>query len=232
MALVEEQEHLGLGIILRSFSIFLVFIAVTFLVAGRLDYWQGWVFNALNIFFLLVTFVVLHDRKDLIKERLKPGVGMKRWDKTYYMISTPLFFLMLVVSILDVARFQWQPKVSFAFMLIGIILYILGQSIILWAKVTNKFFSSVVRIQTDRGQEVCSEGPYHFIRHPGYLSGIIFTIGTPLMLGSFWGLIPAIVTVILIVGRTYLEDATLQHELAGYREYMKTVRYRLIPFIW
>jgi hypothetical protein len=131
MASVEEQEHLGLGIILRSFSIFLVFIAVTFLVAGRLDYLQGWVFNALNIFFLLVTFVVLHDRKDLIKERLKPGAGMKRWDRTYYMVSTPLFFLMLVVSILDAARFQWQPKVSVAFMLIGIILYILGQSIIL-----------------------------------------------------------------------------------------------------
>jgi protein-S-isoprenylcysteine O-methyltransferase Ste14 len=229
---LNQKEKLGIKLILKSLSVFLVFILITFLAAGRLDYWQGWVFNGLNIFFILLTFLVLRDQKDLIKERLQPGKGMKQWDRIYYMVSTPLFFVMFILSILDGARFAWEPTVPFIIMLVGIILYSIGQIIILWAKKTNRFFSSVVRIQADRKHEVCTTGPYRFVRHPGYLSGLIFTIGTPLMLGSFWGLLPAIATILLMCGRTYLEDTTLKNELPGYRDYSKKVRYRIIPFLW
>lgn len=90
----------------------------------------------------------------------------------------------------------------------------------------------MVRIQSDRKQTVCSNGSYRFIRHPGYLGGIIFTIATPFLLGSFWGLIPIIFTLIPVFIRTYLEDETLKKELTGYTEYSKKVRYRIIPFIW
>ena len=98
---------------------------------------------------------------------------------------------------------------------------------------TFKFaFSSVVRIQSARKQTVCSDGPYRYVRHPGYAGGFIFTIGTPFVLGSFWGLLPAGITIILMIGRTYLEDTTLKAELKGYKDYAKKVRYRLIPFLW
>jgi len=227
-----QKEKLGIRLVLKSFSILLFFLAFTFIIAGRLDYWQGWVFNGLNFFFIIVTYFVLIDRKDLIKERLKPGVGMKRWDRVYYWVSTPIYFLMIGISILDASRFHWEPIVSLIFILLAIVFYSVGQIIIIWAKKANKFFSSVVRIQSDRKHTVCSNGPYRFIRHPGYLGGLIYTIATPLLLGSFWGLILVIFTVIPLFIRTYLEDKTLKKELAGYIEYSKKVKYRIIPFLW
>lgn len=228
----KEKEKLGIRLTLKSLSVLIVFVLITFLVAGRLDYWQGWVFNGVNIFFIALTFVVLRDRVDLIKERLKPGERAKPWDRIYYIVSTPLFFVMFILSIVDAARFAWRPTVPFLVVILGIVLYSLGQIILLWAKHTNRFFSSVVRIQQDRNQTVCTEGPYRFVRHPGYLGGIIFTLATPLMLGSYWGMIPATLTIIVVFVRTYLEDTTLQKELPGYRDYTQKVRYKIIPFVW
>jgi protein-S-isoprenylcysteine O-methyltransferase Ste14 len=227
-----QNEKLGIKLFLKSISIFIILIVVTFITAGRLDYWQGWIFNCLNIFFILVTYIVLIDQKDLIKERLKPGKGMKKWDRVYYAISTPIFFITLIISVLDAGRFYWKPYVPLIITFIGIIFFSIGQIIIIWAKKKNNYFSSVVRIQSDRKQKVCNDGPYRFVRHPGYLGGLIFTIATPFVLGSFWGLIPAIITIMLMFGRTYLEDKTLKKELTGYKEYSKKVKYRLIPFIW
>ncbi len=232
MESTNQKETLGLRIVLKSVLLLLVFIIITFVAAGTLEYWQGWVFNGLNLFFILLTYVVLIDRKDLIKERLKPGEGMKRWDRTYYAISTPLFFVMLIFSILDATRFTWGPTVPFIGVILGILLYCIGQTIVLWAKRANRFFSSVVRIQSDRKQEVCSTGPYRFVRHPGYLGGLVFSLGTPLMLGSYWGLVPLALTILLMFWRTSLEDATLKKELPGYEDYSNKVRHKIIPGLW
>ena len=89
-----------------------------------------------------------------------------------------------------------------------------------------------LRIQKDRGQTVCKDGPYRFVRHPGYLGGLLFTIVTPFVLSSFWGLIPTVIAVVLLFIRTYLEDKTLQMELEGYTDYTNEARYRLLPGIW
>jgi len=97
---------------------------------------------------------------------------------------------------------------------------------------TNNFFSFTVRIQKGRGQEVVQNGPYHFIRHPGYVGGILMAISSSLVLGSLWALIPASIVTILLIIRTYLEDITLQKELQGYNEYSKEVRFRLLPGVW
>ncbi|MDD3754806.1 MAG: isoprenylcysteine carboxylmethyltransferase family protein, partial [Methanobacterium sp.] len=106
------------------------------------------------------------------------------------------------------------------------------QAIFLWAKNVNKFFSAVVRIQKDRGQTVCKEGPYRYIRHPGYLGSLIYLSVTPLVLGSFWGLILVIIPFILLLIRTNLEDDTLKKELDGYTEYAREVKYKILPGIW
>jgi len=227
-----KKERLGIRLILKSVLFFVIFIAVTFILAGRIDYWSGWIFNGLGIFFLILTYILLLDNKDLMKERLKPGKGMKKWDKIYYAASTPIFFIMFIVSVLDAGRFNWGPQVPLGVVILGILLYSIGQMIVLWAKRTNKFFSSVVRIQSDRGQKVCKDGPYRFVRHPGYVGGILFSIATPIVLGSFLGLAPLPMIIILVFIRTYLEDKTLQKELPGYLDYMKEVRYRLLPGIW
>ena len=101
-----------------------------------------------------------------------------------------------------------------------------------WALVVNKYFSAIIRIQTDRGHTVITGGPYRYVRHPGYAGGVIANLVIPLMLGSLWALIPAVLTVIILFIRTAKEDQTLIDELPGYVEYAQRTRYRLIPGIW
>jgi len=101
-----------------------------------------------------------------------------------------------------------------------------------WATFTNRFFSSHVRIQADRGHTIVRTGPYRFMRHPGYTSGIVSWLSTPIFFSSIWAWIPTILTIIGYIIRTALEDRTLQEELPGYMEYTQEVRYRLLPGIW
>jgi len=98
--------------------------------------------------------------------------------------------------------------------------------------VSNKFFSTLIRLQTDRQHTVVTEGPYKYVRHPGYLGYIIFTLATPIALGTFWGLVFSGIIGILLIVRTTLEDATLKKELPGYAEYTENVKNKLIPFLW
>lgn len=225
-----EKEKLEGKLIFKSIFFFALIIAITFIGAGRIDYWQGWIYNGLNIIFLLLSYFLLP--RELIEERLKPKEGMKKWDKIYYIVSIPVYFAILIISILDGGRFDWEPRIPILVVIIGVVVYTIGQIIVLWAKKVNKFFSTVVRIQKDRGQTVCKDGPYRFVRHPGYLGGLLCNIVTPFVLSSFWGLIPAVIAVVLLFIRTYLEDKTLQRELEGYTDYTNEARYRLLPGIW
>jgi protein-S-isoprenylcysteine O-methyltransferase Ste14 len=114
----------------------------------------------------------------------------------------------------------------------GAAVYLFGQTIFLRAKYENRFLSSVVRLQKDRGQTVCSTGPYRFVRHPAYVGGILFSLASPIVLGSLWALIPQVIACTALVVRTYLEDRLLQKELDGFADYAKRVRYRLLPGVW
>ena len=116
--------------------------------------------------------------------------------------------------------------------LLGIFLTALGYAISAWAFIENRFFSSVVRIQKDRGHAVCDSGPYRIVRHPGYAGNVLPLPGIALALSSLWTLIPAALALVIIVIRTALEDRTLQEELPGYQEYARRVRYRLFPGIY
>jgi protein-S-isoprenylcysteine O-methyltransferase Ste14 len=113
--------------------------------------------------------------------------------------------------------------------LLGVVLgYVLGT----WAMVTNAYFSAVVRIQKDRGHKVVTDGPYRFVRHPAYAGGVVSSIAMPLMLGSFWALVPSGIALIFLVIRTKNEDKMLMEELPGYSDYAQQTRYRLVPGIW
>jgi protein-S-isoprenylcysteine O-methyltransferase Ste14 len=138
----------------------------------------------------------------------------------------------MLIGGLDAGRYGWSPKFSWWVYILSTLVYLFGQAIFLWAKRTNRFFSAVVRIQKDRGQQVCQEGPYKYVRHPGYIGGIFFTILTPILLGSLWGLIPQGIVIVYMIVRTKLEDDTLKKELPGYVEYANKVKYRLVPGIW
>ncbi len=219
------------GVLLRTLATPLLLLAALLLAAGRLGYWQGWVYGGCTFLLLAVNFLILRGRPDLLQERLSPGKGMKSWDKLYFALSSPLYFAAIVLAALDAGRFAWGPAVPAWVSLLGCGLYLLGQAIHFWAKATNRWFATVVRIQTDRGQRVCTRGPYRFVRHPGYAGGLLFMLATPLLLGSWLALIPQAIAAALLVLRTYLEDRTLQAELPGYAQYARKVRHRLCP-IW
>jgi protein-S-isoprenylcysteine O-methyltransferase Ste14 len=110
--------------------------------------------------------------------------------------------------------------------------FVLGQGLFSWAMASNKYFSTCVRIQIDRGHTVATSGPYRYIRHPGYVGYTVSFLGMSLALGSLWAIIPAGLIACLLVVRTALEDRTLQDELPGYKDYAQRVRYRLLPGIW
>ena len=98
--------------------------------------------------------------------------------------------------------------------------------------IANRYFSGMVRIQSDRGHPVVADGPYGWIRHPGHVGAIVSYLGMPAVFGSPWAWAPAVALVILVIVRTSLEDATLRAELEGYRAYADRVRYRLLPGVW
>lgn len=215
-----------------GFFTLLLMIAMILFLAGRMNYWQGWAFGVITVLLVLVKSIFFPSRSDLIEERIKPGPGTKWWDKVFYAFYIPAFFAIIIIGSLDGGRFGWTSSLPVFVYISGYILYIFSISIFLWAQQINRFFSSVVRIQHDRGHEVIQTGPYKYVRHPGYIGGILMAISTALVLGSLYALIPAGGVVILLIIRTYLEDTTLQKELPGYADYAKKVSFRLLPGVW
>lgn len=220
------------GIIIIGIFEIAIIMALTFWLAGRLDYWQGWAFWALTLVLVFITIILFRDKMDLAKERISPGPGMKWWDKIIWAIYLPAFLAVAVVAPLDAGRFMWSPQLPIYVYIISYAAYIFSITLSGWAMLVNKWFSSVVRIQKDREQKVVQTGPYRFVRHPGYVAGILMALSIAVALGSLWALVPAGIVVICLVVRTYLEDVTLQKELEGYKEFTKKTKYRLIPGIW
>ena len=218
-------------IVLRAVFAPLLMMGLLFLVAARWDYWQAWVYFILNVIILLLMTTLFTKNAELVEERLNPKEGMKGWDKFYFAVTTPMYIISLVLAGLD-ARFGWTRDMPLAVYISGIVIYAIGQAIFLWARYTNNYFFSVVRIQTDRGQTVCKDGPYRFVRHPGYVGGFLFTITIGLMLGSWWASIPQVIAAAMLIWRTAREDKTLQAELPGYREFSQETKYRLLPGVW
>jgi protein-S-isoprenylcysteine O-methyltransferase Ste14 len=143
----------------------------------------------------------------------------KRWDKPLSSIIGLWGTLIVwIVAGLNV-RFGWPPPIPIGWQILGVIVFVLSTLFGTWAMLENRFFSAVVRIQTDRGHTVVTTGPYRFMRHPGYAAGILGYLAMPLLLNSLWAFIPALLTIVLIIVRTKLEDETLQAELPDYGEY-------------
>lgn len=142
------------------------------------------------------------------------------------------YVISVVIAGLDSGRFQWSPNFHWSIYVLGIVLTLIGQTIFLTARKENKYFSSIVRIQTDRGHAVCDTGIYKIVRHPGYLGMTISLIGFPLITGSIWSIITILIAIILLFVRTYFEDEALKNELSGYVEYTQKTHKRLIPKIW
>src|SRR5512138_257877 len=217
------------SLVLRYFAGTSFVAGLLFFSAGRLDYWQGWAFFLISLVLIVLNGLLLSGDPGLAAERLRPGRGAKWWDKAYLLLSTPLYAAGLVVGGIDAGRAHWSAPLGVAPYAGAVLLFIMGQALFLWAKKVNPFFSSVSRIQADRRQTVCREGPYRFCRHPGYLGGLVFGLTTPLVLGSYWAFVPQGLAALLLVSRTVLEDRMLTRDLLWYAEYKQSVRSLLVP---
>ena len=212
----------------------LVFLqaVLLFVSAGTLRWPAGWRYIGLYVLMLAgASILLIPNRREVIEERSKGVKGGKRWDYwlTQLMIIPSLGTL--VVSGLD-QRWNWTRPLPLWLPLIGGLLFLVGYALVLWAMVANKYFSQVVRIQSERGHVAVTAGPYRFIRHPGYLGMTTSLLGAVFLLGSLYGLVCFVVYLVLIFLRTALEDRTLLAELPGYPEYAKRTRFRLVPGLW
>jgi protein-S-isoprenylcysteine O-methyltransferase Ste14 len=213
-----------------------IFIPLVLLVCGGdFGWWQAWGYSLL--------IVAAGPGGRIWAERRHPGLlaerqnmekakNAKAWDKVFApLMALSVSFPPVIVAGLD-HRFGWSPVFPLWLIVLGFFLIALGYAFAAWALIENRFFSSVVRIQVDRGHVVCDSGPYRIVRHPGYAGNMLALPGMVLALSSIWTLIPAAVALIIAAIRTVLEDQTLQDELPGYRVYAQRVRYRLIPGIY
>lgn len=205
--------------------------ALYFLCAGRVDLPFAWCYFASHTVFGLGT-VAIADRRSpgFALERLKPAAGEQ--DRIFKPVGSVSTLTVLAIAGLDVGRLHWPPIVSWPAQLAGFLLDFAGFLIVCRAMLDNAYFSSAVRLQPDRAQVVVRKGLYAIVRHPGYTGGILYLAMNGLALGSWWAGLAGIPMVVLTLRRTALEDKMLESGLAGYAEYAKEVRYRLVPGVW
>jgi len=210
----------------------LVWGAVLFGAAGRLDWARGWIYFGVSLFSLAVNSVVVFWKNpELVAERWKRRKPTKPLDKVFMVLYVPTVIALPLVAGLDAVRFRWSP-LPFETVWPGVALQLLAIPPMAWAMATNPYLEPTVRIQHDRGHKVITTGPYAVVRHPMYVGGILALLGAPLVLGSAWAFAPTGFAVLLFVFRTAFEDRTLCEELAGYKEYAQRTRFRLVPGLW
>jgi protein-S-isoprenylcysteine O-methyltransferase Ste14 len=211
-------------------------VPLVLLVVGRdPSWWQAWAFS------LLVQVAGVGGRAwaerrhpGLLTDRLRFGRGqeVEPWDRVLApLMGFSVLYLLVIVAGLD-HRYRWTTPFSTWINGVGLLLCALGYAFAVWALVENRFFTSTVRIQTERGHQVCDSGPYRFVRHPGYAGNLLVVVCIPLALDTLWTFVAAGFALGVSVVRTVLEDHMLMEKLPGYREYARRIPYRLFPGLW
>lgn len=208
---------------------------ILFLLAGRADWWEAWVMTGLFVVVLFESRLLMVARDpDLALERAnwKRQPAVAAGDKPLLVLVALIGpFAQWVIAGLD-KRWGGSPALPPWLELAAFVIVALGYALSAWARAANRFFSAVVRIQADRGHTLITRGPYRFVRHPGYAGGLLTYLAMPLALGTLWAFLPAFVIGIGLIVRAAREDRFLQRELAGYKDYARQTRARLLPGIW
>ncbi|HYA86405.1 MAG TPA: isoprenylcysteine carboxylmethyltransferase family protein [Nitrospirota bacterium] len=226
---------MSIGMIIFTFLYILFFPAVLLILSGDILWLKGWIFAIWFIVLCFVTIIHLY-RTDpaLLAERYRwPGSGnQKRWDKYVVYALVIGFTVWIVIMPLDAKRYGWTEHFPSWIQILGGLLLVLSSIFFYRSYSDNTYASPLVRIQRERNQQVVSTGVYSIVRHPMYLGSLLLFLGTPMLLASFYGLILGLVNVVILAMRIIGEEKMLISELDGYKEYLRKVRYRLIPFIW
>jgi protein-S-isoprenylcysteine O-methyltransferase Ste14 len=219
---------------LQIAGMFAVIGVVLFIAAGSVAWPAGWVFLiSFLVFTVALSAWLLKHNPGLLTERMT-GIGkadQKRWDKVFFALAQVIFLTWLILMPLDAVRFGWSDMPGWL-QVVGALMLFCSYYLFFLTFRANAFLSPAVRIQSEREQTVISTGRYHYVRHPMYATAMIFLAGTSLLLGSWYGLILALVLMAAVAFRAVQEERTLWAELPGYDAYLAQVRYRLIPYVW
>ena len=208
--------------------------ALLFIPAGTADWPAAWIYLAeMGLATLVITIWLARYNPALLAERMSPLIqrDQKKWDKLLMIVLIVLWCAWFMLMGLDAVRYGWSAVPPWA-QALGAMAILVAMYVFFLTVRVNSFAAPVVKIQTERGHKVVSDGPYAIVRHPMYAGALLLFAGTPLLLGSWWGLALAPVITVLLAARAVLEERTLARELDGYAEYAARVRYRLIPLVW
>jgi protein-S-isoprenylcysteine O-methyltransferase Ste14 len=195
--------------------------------AGRLDIAAFWEYLLVCSVGFVVAASILDP--DLFQERVRPGGQPLKL--RYYALLLPLMAHWCIAG-LDVGRFHWSDSVAPALQLVALMVFALALALMIWAMRVNRFFSSIIRLQEDRGHQLVTDGPYGRVRPPGYTAGFLVCLASGIALGSWLSALAGLACTPLLLRRTLAEDRFLKGNLKGYSVYAGAVRYRLVPGIW
>jgi protein-S-isoprenylcysteine O-methyltransferase Ste14 len=223
----------GVRGIIREIMMILGGAAILFVASGTFDWVGAWTYLILVFLYQLGYIVaLLLVNPSLLNKRAKLNwKESKGYDRCFLILYPIGSFLTLLIAGFDF-RFHGPIIMFFPLLSVGVLLFVFSSVLALWAYISNSNFILTHRSDQTAGQQVCSVGPYHYIRHPGYLSAVISTAAFPLLSGSLFSIIPVLATIGIVVYRTGREDKTLKEELEGYDEYSQKVKYKLVPYLW
>jgi protein-S-isoprenylcysteine O-methyltransferase Ste14 len=221
--------------LIGSFFYLALFPVILFALAGDWRWIEGWLFSVIFLLMCFGTLLYLYFYDPaLLKERFGSPIqpGQKPWDKVLLSVFFVDFLVWFAIMPLDAKRFGWSPVFPLWLRAIGTVLLAISIVMVFEALRENTFAAPVVKMQKERGQTVISNGMYGVVRHPMYAGALLLFVAGPLLLGSVWGLIMSLVLIVTIAVRSIGEEAMLKQELEGYSDYMKRVKWRMIPFVF
>lgn len=218
--------------IVASYLGVLLFAGLIFLGAWKIAYWQGFLYVVLALVGTTLSHVLVPAGSTLTADRAREAKAGLDWDKRLLGVFFLVNIVTFLIAGLDSGRFGWTGDVPVDVTVAGAALMLSGQVLFAVAKRENAFFSSTVRIQTERGHRVCDTGLYRFVRHPGYLGMLMSLLAFPLVVNSYWAFVPAGIGAALLAVRTVLEDRFLVEELPGYKDYTNRTRWKLLPALF
>ena len=228
---IQKLDKYGKLAHIREYLARVIMVVILVLTSGTWTWINIWIYLVLaTLTSVLVYIFVVRVNPSLYNERGNPRDNTENWDLIWIRAYGLISYSSIIIAGLD-KRNGWS-SLGDGWIVPGGILIILSGVHVTWSMAVNSYFSSVVRIQDDRGQTVVAGGPYQYIRHPGYLGAILYYIGTPMMLDSLISFFPVIIIILGFMFRIQFEERTLKEDLTGYERYTQKIKYRLIPRIW
>ena len=230
---MDKINYFGFKGIIRDVSFALLNLMLLLISAGTFEWINAWAYIGFSVLFNIIggTFLAKVNPQMLNERgRLIQG-NTQSFDKVWVVPYILLFSIVSCIAGLDAVRFEWS-HMPLELTIIAAIIYVSASLLLLWAMAVNPHFETTVRIQEERNHQVCTSGPYKYVRHPGYVSFSAMIVSSSFILGSWWANLPNGMALILLVIRTSLEDKFLHKELKGHKEYAQKTKYKLVPYVW